>query len=74
MLILQMPRQRGLRGAKDSPGGPHNRQVEGSKKSFGTIFHERSEPLAAYKEVGCNPSRPTIYFLLGVADSRTIFL
>jgi hypothetical protein len=23
--------------------------------------HERSEPLAAYRDVGCNPSRPTIY-------------
>jgi len=39
----------------------HNRQVEGLKKSYGTIFNERSEPLAAYRDVGCNPSRPTIY-------------
>ena len=24
--------------------------------------HERSEPLAAYREVDCSPSRPTIFF------------
>jgi len=42
----------------------HNVQVEGSKKSSGTIFQEQSEPKAAYRDVDCSPSRPTINFLL----------
>ena len=43
-----MPTHCSLRGIQDSLAGPHNRQVEGSKKSSGMIFNEQSEPLAAY--------------------------
>ena len=50
-----------------SPVGPHNRQIDGSKKSSGTIFIKRSEALAvdfkSYSLRGLPSQRESCWFI-----------